>query len=513
MRTYKLRERALKVWADNLKRGNIVATKDNIPDRAVRELLKREKLLSPVISGYFILKKPEDEPEQLFLLLYWQIIERFLDRYKPWSIRADSALEILVGNEQDQKHLLIRSAKPINRTFVLPFGFKVLVVEDKDFDSRLTKVVSVVGRKLSVDMPERVLVDAISRKLEVPSAYKSFIRGTKFNVRIIEALYLKRPQPIVLNRVVNIAEESGRGDLASALEVIIRTNTLYRTSRKKKTKEPTASVKEPELIAPWISQQAEHIHAFEKHLEATLHGEIQELPTRNLNELVETAVEHKRYDIYHSTTLEGYQITPEDVDAVIFGKVPFKVKDGDKHVKEIENRMAILGYAEAFDFIIGKVKNDFGRARVSQELVQDTHYQLFKPSADNGIVKPVDLVAYRNAPAFIRGTRYVPPAQTKLLDLMESYEKYVDSIENEVIKAILAHYFFVAIHPYADGNGRTARLLMNYVLLTSGYEWITIRAEQRERYFKALNEGHLSNDILPFGKFILSLMKEASSSS
>ena len=507
MRTYKLRERALKAWADNLKRGNIVATKDNIPDRAVRELLKREKLLFPVIGGHFILKKPEDEPEQLFLLLYWQIIERFLDRYKPWSIRAESALKILVGNEQDQKHLLVRSAKPINRTFVLPSGFKVLVVEDKDFDSRLTKSVDVVGRKLSVDVPERVLTDAISRKVEVPSAYMSFIRGTKFNVRIIEALYLKRPQPIVLNRVINIAEESGRGDLASALEKIIRTNTIYRTSRKKTTKEPSASIKEPELIAPWISQQEEHIHVFEKRLETTFPGEIQALSKRNLEELVKTAVEHKRYDIYHSTTLEGYQITPEDVDAVIFGKVPFKVKDKDKHIKEIENRMAILGYAEAFDFIIGKVKNDFGRARVSQELVQDTHYQLFKPSADSGIVKPVDLAVYRNAPAFIRGTSYVPPAQSKLLDLMESYEQSINSIDSNVIRAILAHYFFVAIHPYADGNGRTARLLMNYVLLTSGYGWMTIRAEQRERYFKALNEGHLNNDILPFGQFIMSLLR------
>lgn len=62
--------------------------------------------------------------------------------------------------------------------------------------------------------------------------------------------------------------------------------------------------------------------------------------------------------------------------------------------------------------------------------------------------------------------------------------------------------------PDVDGNGRCARLLMNYVLLTSGYPWVTIRVEARDTYFKTLEEAHLNEDILPFAKFILSFLKK-----
>ncbi len=125
--------------------------------------------------------------------------------------------------------------------------------------------------------------------------------------------------------------------------------------------------------------------------------------------------------------------------------------------------------------LLDKVRKDFGEAHISQEL-----------------------------------TSYVPPAPNKLVDMMESHEQSIDRVEKSVIKAIPSHYFFVTIHPYIDGNGMRARLLMNYILLASGYEWITIRAEQRKPYFDVLAEGQLHEDILPFGKIIMCLMNRDS---
>ena len=172
--------------------------------------------------------------------------------------------------------------------------------------------------------------------------------------------------------------------------------------------------------------------------------------------------------------------------------------------------MAIVGYSEAFDFILRRAEPDFGKTQVSEDFIKDTYYNLFKPSADRGIVDYLSLTTYRNLPAFIRGTRYVPPSFEKLSDLMFSYAESVNRIQNPVIKSILAHYFFVAIHPYTDGNGRTARLIMNYIFLTSGFSWVTIKAEQRAEYFSALNKGTVYEDIMPFGEFIVKMMKEAS---
>lgn len=508
MRTPTLKQRALKVWADNLKKGHVLRTVEDIPDSTVREILKRENLIFSIRRGFFILKKPEDDAEQLFLLLYWQIIEMLLERYKPWSIRAESALELLIGNEQSQKHLLVRTAKKINKTLILPFDFKVTLVFDKNFDPRTTREIKMAGRSLSVDVPEKVLIDAVSQRVHISSNYRSFIRGAKFNTRLIEALYAGRPTPVIMRRVIEIAEKNGRQDLAVELQKIIRTYTFYYVSKRKEAEPVAAEKPESPLVSPWVAKQEELARGFEEKLEEALAGDIGHLSRYQLPELIANAQEHKRYDVYHSTTLEGYQITPEEVDAVVLGRVPAEVKDRERHIDEIRNRMAILGYSQAFDFITDKVRKDFGETHISQELTKDTYYHLFKPSADSGIVEYLDLVAYRNAPAFIRGTRYVPPAPNKLVDLMESFEQSIDRVESSVIKAILAHYFFVTIHPYIDGNGRTARLLMNYILLASGYEWITIRAEQRKPYFDALAEGQLHEDILPFGKFIMSLMNQ-----
>lgn len=142
-------------------------------------------------------------------------------------------------------------------------------------------------------------------------------------------------------------------------------------------------------------------------------------------------------------------------------------------------------------------------------MIKDTYYQRFKPSVDAGIVDSWVLADYRNMPVFIRGTSHVPPAYEKLPELMESFEIIINRTKNPVVKAILAHYLFVTIHPYSDGNGRTARLLMNYLLLAAEHPWITIRAGQRFEYFKGLSAANLEDDILPFGKFIVAMLESA----
>ena len=169
--------------------------------------------------------------------------------------------------------------------------------------------------------------------------------------------------------------------------------------------------------------------------------------------------------------------------------------------------MAILGYSEAFDFVLEKVQSDFKKPYISEDLIKDTYYNLFKPSADAGVVDYFSLTPYRKMPVYIIGARYAPPSYEKLPELMTSYEKQINEVKNPVVRAILTHYFFVAIHPYVDGNGRTARLLMNYCLLSSGYTWVTVNTEQREKYFEVLSKADSDEDILPFGEFIMEIMK------
>ena len=100
---------------------------------------------------------------------------------------------------------------------------------------------------------------------------------------------------------------------------------------------------------------------------------------------------------------------------------------------------------------------------------------------------------------------HVPPPPWNLNILLSKFITWLNSKEalglHPVRLAALAHYKLVHIHPWLDGNGRTSRLLMNLVLMQSGYPPVIIRRADRETYYQHLvtaNEG----DIRPFIRFI-----------
>jgi Fic family protein len=78
--------------------------------------------------------------------------------------------------------------------------------------------------------------------------------------------------------------------------------------------------------------------------------------------------------------------------------------------------------------------------------------------------------------------------------------------EDALVRGVLGHFFFVYIHPYMDGNGRTARFVMNSQLVTSGYPWVVIPVERRQEYMSALEQASVMENIEPFANFIASLM-------
>ena len=505
-----IKESALRWWAAQTQKDNFVAISSEIHDRRQREYLVKEGFLFSATKGYWILKKPEDDTEDVFPLVYWQVIEKILSNLGPCSIRGKSALLLLSGDQKAQKHLSVKTETKSNRKISLPLGFDISLTYDADFDERQVNQFKIVGRKVSVDIPEKVLIDA--SKLKPEDEAKGFIAGTKFNKRMIEVLYAANPKPIIFKRLAAMAREAGRLDLVGELERIINTYTHYQVGRKENIAAESIAPVPITLKRPWVIRQEEQIRQFDKVLDEKLSRQIESIKTYPLNKLVEQAREYKKYDTYHSTTLEGYQVTPEQVEILLAGDSPDNKKTTGETAKEIENRMAIVGYSKAFDFVLTKAQADFQKGRISEDLIQDTYYHLFKPSVDAGIVDRITLVGYRNSPVYIRGTMYVPPSYEKVPELMAILEFSMNEIKKPVIKAILAHYLFVTIHPYTDGNGRTARLLMNYLLLASGYSWVTIRSDQRIEYFKALNTANLDGDILPFGEFIVEMLISVSKS-
>jgi Fic family protein len=127
---------------------------------------------------------------------------------------------------------------------------------------------------------------------------------------------------------------------------------------------------------------------------------------------------------------------------------------------------------------------------------------LFQPCVDVGIIKIEDMAGYRKGPIYIRGSKHVPPASEHIMDCMSVLKELISGEENPIVRAVLAHWFIGYIHPYFDGNGRSARFLMNFLLIQGGYPWAVVKNSDRSEYKQALESASVNNDIQPFAKFI-----------
>ncbi len=111
---------------------------------------------------------------------------------------------------------------------------------------------------------------------------------------------------------------------------------------------------------------------------------------------------------------------------------------------------------------------------------------------------------YRNVPVRISGSTVILPNPRKVADLMEEFQLWLTSKHDlhPVAFAGEAHYRLVTIHPFVDGNGRTARLLMNLLLMMAGYPPAIIRKSDRLAYISALETAQLGGSKEPYEKII-----------
>jgi Fic family protein len=94
--------------------------------------------------------------------------------------------------------------------------------------------------------------------------------------------------------------------------------------------------------------------------------------------------------------------------------------------------------------------------------------------------------SYRTGAVRIAGSSHVPPNPVKVPELMEELFASLNTILDPVERAAKLHYGIARIHPFADGNGRAARLAMNFVLISAGYPPVSIPTDSRLAYYEAL---------------------------
>ncbi len=209
-----------------------------------------------------------------------------------------------------------------------------------------------------------------------------------------------------------------------------------------------------------------------------------------------------RNDAYHSLSIEGCHVTPELIDRVRAGSW-----DPDNLDVDRQNRDALSarGYWQAFRLVRAAVSEIIGGGEASalvQKAHRDWYREVFQPCVATGLVPASALAGYRSDTVFLRGSRHVPPRRDAVRDAMPTL---FDLLRNEAepsVRAVLGHWLFGYVHPYPDGNGRLARLVMNAMLASGGYPWTVIRVEKRDTYLAALKSASINQDIGPFAQFV-----------
>jgi Fic family protein len=125
----------------------------------------------------------------------------------------------------------------------------------------------------------------------------------------------------------------------------------------------------------------------------------------------------------------------------------------------------------------------------------------------NTILKSIDddnAGHYRSIPVRLSGSQVVLPNYRKVPDLMTALVEFLrlEKGAHPVELAAEAHYRLVTIHPFVDGNGRTARLLMNLILMQNGYPPALIRTRDRLKYIKSLEQAQLGGSKTDYYKII-----------
>lgn len=177
-----------------------------------------------------------------------------------------------------------------------------------------------------------------------------------------------------------------------------------------------------------------------------------------LSSLRETA---RLYTTHYSTMIEGNSLSPEQVEEVLKYKGHFPGRERDEH--------EVKGYYNA----LSQVEQWVARSTpITENIIKTIHALVMSDRKIN--VKPTE---YRDGQNVIRDSRtktiiYMPPEAKDVLGLMKSMVNWIE--ENKElpcpIVASIVHYQFATIHPYYDGNGRTARLLTTLILHLGGYD-------------------------------------------
>ena len=457
---------------------NLVIQGADTLGRTHTERLVNSGYLQMVIKGWYIPSSPGSEGDStVWYVSYWSFITAYLDnRFDgKWCLSPEMSLYFHSGKTVIPKQLIVRSESGTNNVLQLPFG------------------TSLVDIKASLP-PEVIQEPRYGDRRDALEA-RSCLASLK-DVSPIVSAAIDGGHTTRAGRVAGALRSIGREEMADELLRMMR--QVGHTVTEENPFEEDVRI-ETFSVSPHVSRIRLMWKQMRKVVLDTLNVKpVHQDATSVLAMMDATYVK----DSYHSLSIEGYKITEGLLERVRSGDWNPEKDEADK---ERRNALAARGYYQAYELLKQGVADCFSGQAPAQMYVkshQDWHFQLFEPCIRAGIVKASDLVGYRRHQVYIRNSMHTPLNPDAVLDAMSALSDLMMEEKSALVRAVLGHFFFVYIHPYMDGNGRTARFVMNSQLVTAGYPWVVIPVERREEYMAALEKASVDGDVEGFVRFV-----------
>lgn len=192
--------------------------------------------------------------------------------------------------------------------------------------------------------------------------------------------------------------------------------------------------------------------------------------------------------ISNSISLDTCDISKEVVEKVI-----------DGNLDSIDQKTALI-VKDYLDGLLFAVRLATENKPFTENDLKDLHQIIVRDKNLGGL--------YRNVDISIKGSTHTPPSFIKVYDRMK---KYFDTINDQSLdvwyKIAFSHAQLMKVHPFLDGNGRCARIVLNYNLLKNGLKPVTIAYSEKEKYFNLLEEFKVNKNIEPFIQYLKDLQK------
>lgn len=487
-----------------LQARGLVAIRSGDLTRTHRERLLKGGFLQEVMKGWYIPSRP-DEPageSTAWYASYWEFCAAYLnERFsQDWSLSPEQSLLLHAGNRTVPRQLLVRAQKGRNNITAFPHDTSLL-----DVRARLPN---------TEDVAE---LDGL-RLFSLPAALVACAPGfyTQDPTDARAALAMVRDASDILPRLLEGGHSTIAGRLAGALRNIGRERiadeiigTMRAAGYDMRENDPFETRPPAILNARETSPYVNRLRLMWQEMREPVIARFPKAPSipKDATSYLKQVEDAYATDAYHSLSIEGYRVSPELIERVRKGNWNPDNNEDDRNQR---NAMAARGYWQAFQTVqasVEKVLKGENPGDVADQDHRIWYREMFAPGVTAGLLKPADLAGYRNDQVYIRRSMHVPPNREAVRDLMPAlFELLCDEPEPSV-RVVLAHFVFVYIHPYMDGNGRMGRFLMNVMLASGGYPWTVVPVEERDAYMAALEEASVGQNIGQFADFLARLVE------